>query len=226
MIVPVLQRRKVSLRETAVWSRPGFGLADQGAGSSGRQERQPVGTASPAWPGLGKSRDRRPVARQQARNGVGGGGSRRRKGNRLWTLPAVDHRPSCEGASGEVRGAGRAGESPHRALAFSAHPPTPRALLGFGPRCPPLGLVLGVGVRRRSRASLTPQPKGSAPRWKVRRSQCGSRGKSPSVGPVPWPTSHIRPASAGRKPRGPSMWRCRQSEESHGGRAAGATAPS
>ena len=132
MIIPILQRRKVSLRETAVWSRPGFGLVDQGVGRSGRQERQPVGTASPAWPGPGKSRDGRPVARQQARNGVGGGGGPQEEGE-----PAVDHRPSCEGASGEVGGAGRAGESPHRAPAFSAHPPTP-------PPAPCPGLALGA----------------------------------------------------------------------------------
>lgn len=191
MIRPILQRRKVSLRETAVWSRPGFGLADQGAGSSGRQERQPVGTASPAWPGPGKSRDGRPVARQQARNGVGGG--RRRKGNRLWTTDRA--------AKGHLEGSEGLGEpGSHRTepRRSALTPQPPRALPGFGPRCLPLGLVLRVGVRRRSRASLTPQPKGSAPDGKCAGVSAGHAGSHPVWAQCPGPRhTFVLPAQDG-----------------------------
>lgn len=113
-----------------------------------------MGTGSPAWPGLGESGDRWPLARQQAQDG----GRSKRKG-------------SWHGAERSV------GNWENWGRRVSGHPGTsPSDCTEEGGQAAVTGFfcftVRGVG-----------------PQWKLHWRQCGSRGKSPRVGPVPWSTS-------------------------------------
>lgn len=110
--------------------------------------------------------------------------------------PAMDSR-RAEGAEGQVGGLLESREALTGLPGFGA-PPPPSALPGFGPGYLPLGLVLAAGVRRRSRASPTPQSKGLVSNGKCTGDGVGHAGSHPVWARCPGPRhTPILPAQDG-----------------------------
>lgn len=133
-----------------------------------------MGTGRPAWPGLGKSGDRWPLARQQAQNG----GRSRRKGN--W-----------HGAErGQLdRSVGNWENWGHR---VSGHP-------GTSP-----GIALKWGVRRQSQAPFASRSEGLGPNGNCAGDSAGHAGSHPvwALCPGPHTARQVQDGSLEALPQG------------------------